>query len=34
MPAFGIIGSTSLASIAMIFFYLGSAGTTVLATRC
>jgi L-asparagine transporter-like permease len=26
VPAFGIIGSTSLASIAMIFNYLGSTG--------
>jgi hypothetical protein len=32
VPAFGIIGSTSLASIAMIIFYPGSTGTTVLAT--
>ena len=32
VPAFGIIGSASVASIAMIFNYLGSTGTTVLAT--
>ena len=32
MPAFGIVASTVLASIAMIFNYLGSSGATAFTT--
>ena len=32
MPAFGIVASTALASIAMVVNYLGSSGATVFTT--